>query len=85
MLSLVLEDETLLLYLLQTLQPVVSETAAPVTKKARLDGSDPLHGYATVLLANNLTQATQGTIIHCRQTPTINSVCRGYWRKPDIQ
>lgn len=37
-LALALEDEALLSILLQTLQPVVNEAAAPAAKKARLDG-----------------------------------------------
>ena len=53
-LALVLEEESLLLNLLQTLQPVVDESSAPATKKARLDGSDlppaiPPHLRLTIL------------------------------------
>lgn len=58
MASLVLEDESLLLYLLQTLQPIVNEAAAPVTKKARLDGLDPSCVNVTIWFAYDLVQAT---------------------------
>lgn len=64
MLNLALEDKTLLLHLLQTLQPVVNEAATPVMKKARLDGLDSLRGVA--IIANDLIQATSRAIIHCR-------------------
>jgi len=83
-LSLVLEDASLLLYLIQILQPVVDGTTAPVTKKARLDGLD-IHGGLVVPLADGLIQATKRTVIHCRQTPTVDSAHRSYWRKQDVQ
>lgn len=73
MVSLVLEDESLLLCLLQTLQPVVNEATAPVAKKARLDGLDPFCGKAVIWLAYDLVQAAQRTVIHCSQTPTVDS------------
>lgn len=71
-LSLVIEDEALLLYLIQTLQPVVDGTAVPVTKKARLDGLD-FHGGLVILLANGLIQTTTRAVFHCRQTTTVDS------------
>ena len=65
MISLVLEEESLLLYLLQTLQPVVNEAAAPATKKARLDGLDPSHGNVIIWFAYDLVQATQRAVVYC--------------------
>ena len=54
MLSLVPEDDILLLHLLQTLQPTVNETTAPVAKKARLDGLGPFRDDVAIPLANEL-------------------------------
>jgi hypothetical protein len=72
LLSLVLEDEPLVLNLLRTLQPVVDESTTPATKKARLDGSDLLHSDVVVSETKNLVQATKRAVVHCRQTPTID-------------